>query len=87
MQTRAQILRENAGSLVCRRNRSTACLVTLYDAQLAGIDADEDPLVVVCEAHGTLLSVPSKAFGLRAMAQPWEFCEECRSLAWGTRTH
>jgi hypothetical protein len=87
MQTRAEILANNAGVVACRRNRTTTLLVTLYDAAVAGIDADGDPLVVVCEAHGALLNAQSKTWGFRAMAQPWDFCEECRSLVWGTRPH
>lgn len=65
-----------AGCVQQRKNRQTKTLIGVYHAKEAQIDAD-DPWVVVCEVHGLMLSVATKALALRDAAHPEEWCEDC----------
>ncbi len=68
-----------AGLVERKRNRSTGRPMSLYAAEQAELDT-EDPWMVVCEDHSTMVSAPTMALAKQSMAYP-TWCEQCGDLA------
>lgn len=64
-----------AGLVERKRNRSTGLPMSLYAAAQAELDT-EDPWMVVCEDHGTMVSAPTLKLAHESMAYP-TWCEAC----------
>jgi hypothetical protein len=64
-----------AGLVARSNNRSTGLPMSLYAAEQAELDS-EDPWMVVCETHGTMVSASTQAMAKESMAYP-TWCEEC----------
>ncbi len=64
-----------AGLVERKRNRTTGRPMSLYAAEQAELDT-EDPWMVVCEDHSTMVSAPTKALAHESMAYP-VWCEAC----------
>lgn len=67
-----------AGLAERTKHPETGCTMSLYVAEQAGIDS-EDPWMVVCETHGSMVSARSRVQGYESMENP-EWCEECVAL-------
>lgn len=68
------------GYVAERRNPYAPGKVTIYIAELQGIDVAPDKYAVVCDAHATLVGVSSIPKARQFMKYP-EFCEECMGAA------
>lgn len=68
-----------AGRKLTRWNRRTKSLFGLYDGVAAGMDTSGGRWQVVCEKHGTILSVATRKQAEKDIAQPESFCEQCRA--------
>jgi len=64
-----------AGLAERRNNRTTGLPMSLYAAEQAELDT-EDPWMVVCEDHSTMVSAPTMALAKQSMAYP-TWCEAC----------
>jgi len=64
-----------AGLAERKTNRTTGLPMSLYAAAQAELDT-EDPWMVVCETHSTMVSAPTKALAHESMTYPL-WCEEC----------
>lgn len=62
-----------------RYNRRTKSLFSLYDGLAANMDTTGGRWQVVCEKHGTILSVTTRKQAEKDLAQPESFCEHCRA--------
>lgn len=77
----------NAGYVAGRRTGANLATgrgwVTVYRAEEQGIPAsDGGPWAIVCETHGTLLQIETRAAALTVMRSgSTEFCEQCRVLS------
>ena len=65
-----------AGLAERRVNRTTGNLMGLYAAQQSDDYDTEDPWMVVCETHGTMVSAPTRVLAQESMAYP-TWCEAC----------
>ena len=69
----------NSGLKSTRWDKDAKSWVSIYAAKEQGIDAN---WMVVCEKHGSILTIESLRLAKRhAAGNPCEFCEECRGEA------
>lgn len=68
-----------AGLKVQRYNRRTKSCFTVYDGIAANMDTSGGRWQVVCDKHGSILSVATRKQAERDAAQPEQFCEQCRA--------
>lgn len=71
-------------ALRAKRTTETGAVVSLYDGEAAGMDTDGGRWQVVCEDHGTILSLETLAEArreLRLVDVTLGFCDECRERA------
>lgn len=69
---------EPLGRVEARKARSTGTLVGLYRSAEGGIESDPElPWSVVCEDHGGVLSMETRAMASTAMSQPDDWCPVC----------
>lgn len=76
---RRQDAMTNAGCVHSAFSKWSGALVSIYDAEQAGIDASTR-WVCLCEDHGTLLDVAKMSIA-RSMARVPDWCEKCYSTA------
>lgn len=55
-----KVMADNAGALESHRNRETGTVVTVYDAEQAGLDYEDGEYATVCEDHGAICNHASK---------------------------
>ena len=61
--------------------RETGTLVTVYDADVQGMDPDAGKYAVICEDHGYLVNVDTLKIAIDAARHPgWNFCDDCQEL-------
>lgn len=66
-----------AGYVTSRRcRRAGDAYVTIYEAEPAGIDARAGRYALVCERHGSVLSVDTIGLAVDLAGDP-EWCDEC----------
>lgn len=74
------LVREYVGCVklsYCRRGTGT--LVGVYRSAEAGMEEDPaTPWSVVCEPHGSIVSVHSRRAAFAVSADSTEFCDDCR---------
>jgi hypothetical protein len=61
-----------------RKNRKTKTVVAVWDNRDHSLSGDDERWYVVCNDHGSLVSVPSRVSAVGFQSVPWEFCEDCR---------
>lgn len=78
--TRAQLdraQRQRAGCVSLAYSRATGALRGVYRAEDQGFDPDSGKWAVVCEDHGTILQVDTRAHAMASDTA--DFCDECRA--------
>lgn len=68
-----------AGIKVYRKAQETGTYVGLYDGEAAGMDTDGGRWQTVCEAHGWIISHPTRALAEAFLSHPLEWCERCEN--------
>lgn len=79
MQSRRKPCNNWAGYIASRRNALTGDFTVIVNAAEHGIDSSGGKYAVICNAHGTILNVPSIPKARPFMKDP-QFCEECEQL-------
>lgn len=82
--TKAELFSQNAGWKDARRNPHTGGWTGIYLSEAQGLEG-EDKWAVICEAHGTLVTVPNLRFAEITAADSTSFCEDCREIEGGAR--
>lgn len=67
-----------AGRVECRRNRVTGARVGLYHTGQAQLDEDSGKWSIICEDHGSILSLDTMSAARSHMADVAGWCEYCR---------
>jgi hypothetical protein len=76
---------EPGGRVEVRRARSTGTLVGLYRNSESGMESDPDyPWSVVCEEHGCLVCVETRAGARSCMSSPHDWCPQCSGEGCGS---
>jgi hypothetical protein len=73
----------NAGLIRTVRSRQTGNLISLYRSAEADIEDDPDPdlrYAMVCEAHGGVTCVATRARGLAELPYPNDWCPTCQEI-------
>jgi hypothetical protein len=73
----------NAGLIRTVRSRQTGNLISLYRSAEARIEDDPDPdlrYAMVCEAHGGVTCVATRARGLAELPYPNDWCPTCQEI-------
>lgn len=66
-----------SGCVVTRKARTTGALVSIYNNDQAGLDADGGPWSTVCEKHSWVVSHNNLKAAQSWLSHPEEWCEEC----------
>jgi len=78
-ETKADRFAGFAGWKDARRNKLTGDWTSVYLTEAQGIDGEEK-YMVVCEEHGTNISVATLRDALFIAGDATEFCDDCREL-------
>jgi len=77
--TKAERFAGLAGFKDARRNALTGDWTAVYLSAAQGLEA-EDKYAVVCEKHGTLVTVQTLRDAVYIAGDATEFCDDCREL-------